>query len=143
MSRTLHRIVTTTTPADRVFAYLADFRNAAEWDSGTVSCARVSGDGGPGSVYRNVSHFAGREVSLDYTVLTCSAPVLVFEGRNATVLGRDTITITEHGEGARVDYLAEFTFSGVARWLGPLVQPLLERLGDQTAAQLTRGLDAP
>ncbi len=142
MSRTLHRTVTTTTPADRVFAYLADFRNAVEWDSGTVSCTRLSGEGGPGSVYRNVSRFAGREVSLDYTVLTRSAPVLVFEGRNATVLGRDTITITEHGEGARVDYLAEFTFSGVARWLGPLVQPLLERLGDQTAAQLTRALDA-
>lgn len=141
MARTLHRTISTRTSADRVFTYLADFSTAAEWDSGTVSCTRISGDGGPGTVYRNVSRFAGREVELDYTVVSCEAPTVVFEGRNATVVSRDTITVTPQGDGALVDYLAEFTFSGVGRWLGPIMQPLLERLGDATAAQLGRTLD--
>ena len=38
MSTTIERTVTTTAPPEKVFPYLADFRNATEWDSGTDSC---------------------------------------------------------------------------------------------------------
>ena len=61
---TLHRTVTTTADPDVVFDYLVDFANAEEWDSGTVSCVRLSGTGGIGSVYRNVSAFMGQTVEL-------------------------------------------------------------------------------
>lgn len=138
---TLRRTVRTVAPPERVFPYLADFANAAQWDSGTVTCERVSGDGGPGTVYRNVSRFAGREVELHYTVETVAAPTFVVVGRNATTVSRDTIRVTSDGTGSVVDYLAEFTFSGPARFLGPLLRPLLERLGDRTADQLTQTLD--
>ncbi|GAA4400352.1 hypothetical protein GCM10023153_27760 [Ornithinibacter aureus] len=60
----------TATDPDRVFAYLTDFRNAKQWDSGTTSCEVVLGDGGPGTVYRNVSEFAGTTVELEYTTQT-------------------------------------------------------------------------
>ena len=49
MSPTIERTVTTSAAPEKVFPYLADFRNATEWDSGTDSCELVSGDGGPGS----------------------------------------------------------------------------------------------
>ncbi len=139
---TLRRTVHTDAPPDDVFPYLADFRNATEWDSGTVSCERVSGDGGPGTVYHNVSSFAGREVELDYTVEEVARPRFVVVGRNRTTTSRDTITVEPDGTGSRVDYTAEFTFAGPARFLGPLMKPLLNRLGDQTAETLTRALAA-
>ncbi len=137
---TLRRTVRTTAPPDQVFPYLVDFRNAPEWDSGTVSCERVSGDGGPGTVYRNVSEFAGRTVELDYTVEEVDQPRFVIVGRNDTTTSRDTITVTKTDAGSEVDYTAEFTFAGAARFLGPLMTPLLNRLGDKTAESLSDAL---
>ncbi|MEO6790233.1 MAG: SRPBCC family protein [Ornithinibacter sp.] len=138
---TIERTVTTSAAPDTVFAYLSDFENATEWDSGTVSCTKVSGDGGPGTVYKNVSKFAGNEVSLDYTVETVDQPVFVIVGRNDTTTSRDTITVTPAGGGSSVHYKAEFTFTGIAKFLGPVMAPLLGRLGDKTAEQLKNSLD--
>ena len=142
MSTTIERTVTTTTSPETVFAYLVDFRNAQHWDSGTTSCELVSGAGGPGTVYRNVSEFAGNTVELEYTTETVDRPTFVIVGRNDTTTSRDTITVTPHGPGgSRVHYRAEFTFTGVARLAGPLLKPLLDRLGDRTAEQLKTTLD--
>ena len=55
----IERTVSTRTPPEAVFPYLVDFRNAPEWDPATRSCERLSGDGGPGTVSRTVSEFAG------------------------------------------------------------------------------------
>lgn len=140
---TLHRTVLTRAPAEEVFPYLADFANATEWDSGTVSCVRISGDGGPGTTYRNVSKFAGRKVELTYTVEENAHPRFVIVGRNQTTTSRDTIVVTPVTDGgASIDYTADFTFTGLARFLGPLMGPLLGRLGDKTAAQMKTVLDA-
>ena len=140
---TLHRTVETTATADAVFADLADFENALHWDSGTVTCVRLTGDGGPGTTYRNVSTFVGRTVELVYEVEAVEEPTFVIVGRNATTTTRDTITVTPlPAGGSVVDYRAEFTFTGPARFLGPLMRPLLNRLGDQTAGQLARVLDS-
>ena len=135
---TLHRSVTSIADPHAAFAYLADFANAEEWDSGTVSCERVSGDGGPGTVYANVSRFAGRNVELEYTTEEVAEPKFVVVGRNKTTTSRDTIIVTPqaHG-GCRVDYTAEFEFTGLAKYLAPVVRPLLDRLGDNTAKTLT------
>lgn len=138
---TLHRTIETHTPTDRVFAYLADFSNATEWDSGTVSCERVSGDGGPGTVYRNVSRFMGREVELDYTVEQVEPPVIALVGRQGGTTSRDTITVTPSGSGTRVEYRADFEFTGPARLLGPLMRIPLTRLADETERTLKEALD--
>ena len=84
MTTTVERTIRTTAAPDVVFPYLVDFRNATEWDAGTVSCERVSGDGGPGTVYKNVSKFAGNTVELDYTTQTVAEPEFVIVGKNAT-----------------------------------------------------------
>jgi uncharacterized protein YndB with AHSA1/START domain len=141
MSTTIQRTVSTTTPPEKVFPYLVDFRNAAEWDSGTQSCELVSGDGGPGTVYRNVSKFAGNTVELEYTVDAVEQPRFVIVGRNDTTTSHDTITVTPRDGGSTVVYRADFTFTGPARYAAPLMKPLLDRLGDRTATRLTTALE--
>ena len=141
MTMTVERTIRTTAAPDVVFPYLVDFRNATEWDAGTVSCERVSGDGGPGTVYKNVSKFAGNTVELEYTTRTVAEPEFVIVGKNDTTTSHDTITVRPDGTGSVVTYRADFEFSGIARFLGPVMTPLLERLGDRTAAQLKESLD--
>ena len=71
---TIERTVSTTAPPERVLAYLLDFRNTTQWDAGTVSCERVSGDGGRGTVYRNASELAGNTIELENFA---SSPVML------------------------------------------------------------------
>lgn len=138
---TLERTIRTAADPAAAYAYLADFENAVEWDSGTVSCTRTSGDGGPGTVYRNVSRFAGRTVELDYTVEKRSEPVFVIVGRNKTTTSHDTITVRPVPGGSEVVYHAEFTFTGIIGIIAPVVKPLLERLGDETEKTLRTALE--
>lgn len=140
---TIERTVSTTRPPDAVFPYLVDVRNAVEWDLATVSCERVSGDGGPGTVYRTVSEFAGTEVELRYTVETVDEPRgFVIVGHNDSTTSHDTITVSPRPErGSTVAYRAELTCTGVTKLAGPIMRPLLDRLGDRTAEQLETALD--
>ena len=57
----IQRSIETTARPAAVFAYLSDFTTTNEWDPGTVRTTRVSGDGGVGTTYHNVSKFAGRK----------------------------------------------------------------------------------
>jgi hypothetical protein len=138
---TVQRTVTTTAPPTRVLPYRLDFENAVEWDAGTVSCELLSGDGSPGTVWHNVSKFAGRTVDLDYTLESVSDHGFVIVGRNETTTSRDTITVSPDGTGSSVDYQAEFSFAGLGRWLWPLAMPLLSKLGNDTARTLKSALD--
>jgi uncharacterized protein YndB with AHSA1/START domain len=144
MAHTLLRTVTTRWDADAAFAYLLDFEHAEEWDSGTVSCERLAGDGGMGTRYRNVSKFLGRETTLDYEVeKLVPGRQFVITGENKTVISKDTVTVTPtSGGGAAVEYRAEMTFKGIAAVVSPLLTPFLKKLADDTEQQLRRTLDA-
>jgi hypothetical protein len=134
---------TVTAPHDRatVFAYLADFRHATEWDAGTVACSLISGDGGVGTAYLNRSRFLGRETELTYVVKE-SVPDTryVIEGSNSTVTSLDTITLLPIAGGTRVTYRADFTFAGAARFLEPLLRFPLKKLGKDAEQTLTAAL---
>jgi uncharacterized protein YndB with AHSA1/START domain len=139
---TVRRTVRTQARPDRVFAYLSDFTRTQEWDPGTVSTTRVSGDGGVGTRYRNLSRFLGRETELEYTVIEVDEGTLVrLRGENASVTAIDTMRITPDGDGSRVEYTAEFAWKGVAGVVAPLLGPALRRLGDQAEQGLQRNLD--
>ncbi len=138
---TVQRTVTTPTPPARVLPYLLDFENAVEWDYGTVSCTYASGDGSPGTTWHNVSKFAGRTVELVYTLESVTETGLVIVGRNETTTSRDTITVVPDGSGSSVDYQAEFSFTGLGRWLWPVAMPLLQKLDNDTARTLKTALD--
>jgi hypothetical protein len=138
---TVQRTVATSAAPSRVLPYLLDFENAVEWDSGTVSCKLLSGDGSPGTVWHNVSKFAGRTVDLDYTLESLTETSFVIVGRNETTTSRDTITVVPDGSGSSVDYQADFSFTGLGRFLWPVAMPLLNKLGNDTARTLKTALD--
>jgi len=140
----LDRSVTVRQPLDRVFGYLADFTTTEQWDPGTVRTERLSGDGGVGTRYRNVSRFLGRRTELDYVVVDLLSPRLIrLRGRNATVTATDTMQLAAADDGTtQVRYRAKFEFHGPARLAAPLLRPALKRFGDRAAAQLRATLDA-
>lgn len=140
--KTLVRTITTTAPPEKVFPYLADFTNATAWDAGTVSCTRLSGDGGPGTRYRNVSRFAGREIELIYTTQEVEETRFVIVGSNATTTSEDVIVVRPTDSGSEVTYTARFTFSGVGRLLEPFLGPFLKRLGDAVVPSMKTALDS-
>lgn len=133
----LERTITTTAPPEKVFPYLVDFTNAPEWDAGTVSCTRLSGDGGVGTRYRNVSKFAGREVELLYTTEKVEEPTFVIKGGNDTTTSEDTIVVRPKGTGSEISYTAVFTFAGVGR----VLEPFLNKLGDAVVPSMKTALD--
>jgi carbon monoxide dehydrogenase subunit G len=137
----LQRTVETNAAPGAVFAYLSDFTTTEEWDPGTVDTTRVSGDGGVGTTYRNVSSFLGRKTELTYTVTTHEPDRLfALRGENKTVVARDTMEIAPSGDGTRVTYTAEFEFQGVARFVAPLLSPALKKLGDEAEKGLQTSL---
>jgi hypothetical protein len=142
MKPTVTRTFTTRSAPEVVFDYLAVFRNAEEWDPGTESCERVSGDGGPGTVYRNVSSFLGRRTEITYTTVEHERPTRIrLHGHNEQFDGQDVLGIRAHGDGTEVTYTAEFSFSGAARLAAPLVAAYLPVLANKTVRQLQRCLD--
>ena len=145
----IERTVTVDQPVERVWAYLSDFTSTTDWDPGTVRTERVSGEGGVGTRYHNVSKFLGRETELDYLVVEHEPDRrLALRGENATVVAHDTMTFvpaaarsgTTAGEGTTVTYRAEFEFKGLARYVAPLLSPALRKLGDDAERGLREAL---
>lgn len=124
------------------FAYLSDFRNTTQWDPGTVTTVRRSGDGGIGTVYENTSSFNGRTTELTYTVTDHVAPRRVtLRGENATLEALDTITVEPHDDGSLVRYQATFRFrSLLLRLAEPFLRPAFRRLGDEAEAGMRAAL---
>jgi uncharacterized protein YndB with AHSA1/START domain len=137
----LRRTVTVGACLERVFDYLSDFTNTREWDPGTVRCSRVSGDGGPGTTYANTSRLLGRRTHLTYVVEELEAPHrIALRGQSRTVVAHDTLVLHTVGAGTEVVYTARFQFSGFARYLGPLVNGSLKKLGDRAEHGLRENL---
>jgi carbon monoxide dehydrogenase subunit G len=133
-------VYTPRTPAE-TFTYLADFTNTNEWDPGTVSTTRTSGDGGVGSTYRNISQFLGRKTELTYTTVILRPDEFVeLMGENKTLVAHDQMTITSEGSGSRVDYVAEFEFKGLTKFFAPLLRPAFNKLGDEAQKGMTQAL---
>ena len=138
----LQRSVETATPPAAVFAYLSDFTTTNEWDPGTVRTTLLSGDGGVGTKYHNVSKFAGRETELTYEVIENTPDSrFVVRGENKTVVALDTIDIEPVDTGSRVTYTADFEFSGVAKYFAPLLAPACKKLGDEAEQGLRDALN--
>lgn len=138
---TIRRTVTVDRPLADVWAFLADFTTTEEWDPGTLRTTRRSGDGGVGTVYDNVSKFAGRESKLIYTVETFEPERLLrLRGENPAVTTTDTMTFTGDDRRTTVDYVAGFEFHGWPRFVVPLMGPLFKRLGDQAADGMRQAL---
>ena len=137
----IQRTVETSAAPAAVFTYLSDFTTTNEWDPGTVRTTLISGDGGVGTSYRNVSRFAGRETELTYTVTEHQPDGrFALRGENKTVVAQDTMEIIPSGTGTRVTYTADFAFRGVAKYVAPLLSPAFKKLGDEAERGLREAL---
>lgn len=143
MSITVNRVVrTTAAPPERVLAYMLAFENAVEWDAGTISVDRISGDGGVGTRYLNVSEFNGRKMELVYTVESVGDDRFVIVGRTKAVESYDTVSVRPWGDGGtELEYDAVFTFAGALKLAAPFLRGTFARLGDATAAEIQKALD--
>ena len=131
----LRRTVTVATPLDKVFAYLADFTTTTQWDPGTVTTIRTTGDGAVGTEYLNTSTFAGRTTQLTYVVQELVPNQRIsLRGENTTVIAHDTMTFRQTENGTEVTYTADFAFKCVARLLAPVLRAAFNRLGDRAQA---------
>ncbi|RYP83924.1 polyketide cyclase [Nocardioides guangzhouensis] len=139
----IQRTVETTASPAAVFAYLSDFTSTTEWDPGSVRTTRVSGDGGVGTEYHNVSRFAGRETELTYRVVEHEPDRLfALRGENRTVVAHDTMEIEPGGAGTRVTYTADFAFKGAVKYVAPLLGPAFRKLGNEAERGLREALAA-
>ncbi len=140
----IERTVRVDTPAERVWSYLSDFRSTNDWDPGTVTTVRTSGEGGPGTTYHNTSSFLGRQVEVVYTVLEVEdGRRILLQGENDSVTTYDTITVEPAaGGGAVVTYRAEFVLHGLAKVADPFTALPARKLGDDAEKNLQQTLDA-
>ncbi|CAB4710536.1 MAG: polyketide cyclase [Actinobacteria bacterium] len=140
----VERTFTVPRPIEAVFDYLSDFESTNDWDPGTVTTTRTSGDGGVGTTYRNTSTFLGRTVELDYTTLTHDRPrELRFEGRNPSATATDHLRLSPAADGTatEIHYRATFEFRSAFKLVARLVVgPRLPSLADETVEQLTKTL---
>ncbi len=138
----IERTVIVDTPLERVWAFLTDFTTTEQWDPPTVSTALVSGDGGVGSVYRNVSRILGQNTQIEYTVVE-TEPMSVFtlEGKASSMTMLDTMRFDNDGGQTTVTYTAEFNPEGVAKLFAPLMPLGLKKIGNDAAESMRRELE--
>lgn len=79
MARYVTKVRTALSPQD-AFAYMADLRNFAEWDSGVTNVTQVEGSGaGPDGVFDVTVKSPGRDLVLRYRTVEFDGP-----GRSAS-----------------------------------------------------------
>jgi hypothetical protein len=124
--------------ADDVFAYMARFSNAAEWDPGVISAEDLSG-GEPalGSTYRLVVAFGGRSLPLDYRICEFDPPQrVVLVAENAYISSRDSIELAATANGTMLTYRAVLSAKGLFRLATPLLALGFKKTGDRAAKGL-------
>lgn len=136
--------VSSTRPADEVFAYLADFRSVAEWDP-SIAEATHTNDGEPiqvGAQFHVVTSMLGRDTPMEYETVALERPNRIqLRGENSSAVSTDTITITASGTGCEVTYDAEIELKGVRKVAEPAMRVALGRLGDKAKSGLAAKLN--
>lgn len=140
----VERTFTVHRPIGEVFDYLADFTHTTQWDPGTISTMRRSGDGGVGTTYDNVSEFLGRQVELVYETITHARDRRIrFRGRQRWSTTTDDLALRDLGDDrTEIQYRADFSFGFPIALAAPfVVRPKLAALADETVASLRRALE--
>ncbi len=124
---------------EEAFAYMADFRNVADWDPGVSLSEIRDGDGpGLGTTYKVVAN----NMALIYKTLDFDAPNrMVIEAENDRLRSYDIIEVAEHPEGSAVTYDATVELRGLFAIFNPLFGLVFNRIGDKAAAGMVEALD--
>lgn len=132
--------------AQRAFALLADFANAAAWDPATVSARRLDDDGpvGFGSRFELQMRIMGRENSIEYEITGFDPPRrVVLRGENAGSVAIDEISVEPHDSGARVTYEADVSLNGAFKLASPIFAGVFKRMGDAARDEMREWLNDP
>ncbi len=89
-----------------------------------------------------MSVIRGRETELSYRLAELEPGHVKLIGENKTATSIDDMTVAETTTGSMITYHAQITFNGLAKLAGPFLQSEFEGLGDQTAEQITRAINA-
>ena len=129
-------------PAE-VFRYLADFSTGEQWDPGVYRAEKMT-PGAPrvGTEFALVLNSAGRRVPMRYRLVDLQPNQLIhLQGEGQGIHANDIIRIGPGAQGgSRIDYTAELTFSGPARYVEPALRPWLNRVGRQAVSGLAQAL---
>src|SRR5215218_10005792 len=102
----LHETIDTDLPAERAFAFIADFSNAQRWDPGTISSHPV-GDPTPrvGAEYRLGVRMGGRVAPMTYRIVEFQPDErVVLHGIGSRVSAVDEISFSATPDGTHIDY---------------------------------------
>lgn len=130
--------------ADEVFAYLADFSRAAEWDPGIVEARRLTeGPTTIGSRFEVIALFRGNRQRFEYVVTDYEDGRRIgLAGEGGKARSDDTITVEAHDGHTRVTYDADLHLKGAYRLVEPFIGRTLARMGDEALAGLEAKLSS-
>ncbi len=128
-----------------VFGYVADFSNAAEWDPGIAEATKITdGPVRTGSEFDVVALFRGKRHRFHYVVTDFEQERrIVLTGNGHRAQSVDEISFEPAEDGSRIIYIVDFQLKGIYRPAGPLLLPVLSRMGDHALAGLKAVLDRP
>lgn len=129
-------------PRHEVFEYTADFSHIEEWDPGVVSSARIgSGPLDVGARFEVQVKMGISTTKMTYEVTEFRPhELVVLVGSGAGIHAVDEIRFSGQDGSTLIDYQAALTFSGLMSWLGPLLQPVLRRVGKRALDGLAGAL---
>lgn len=128
-------------PAERAFAYMADFSNAREWDPSVEAATRTSdGPVSEGDGFDLQVRSGSRVLPFHYVITQLGNRTVVLSARTTRFESVDTITVSDDGPGSLVRYDAFLTGLGVMRLANPVIGRTFRRMGDAARTQLTEVL---
>jgi NAD(P)-dependent dehydrogenase (short-subunit alcohol dehydrogenase family) len=137
---TLDETIEVARPAREVFAYVSEFSRIEEWDPAVAGATRLTeGAPGVGSEYR-IDMKAG--FSLLYRVVEFDPGkrmLMTVDSRFFTA--REEILVSPHGKGARLRYIATFSFPAPLAALSRAFPAVMDRVGKDAMAGLKRALE--
>lgn len=140
----VERTFTVSKRRETVVAYLRDFAHAESWDPGTQKCVQSSA--GPiqvGTEWHNESKLAGITTELTYRMVEDRSDALKFEGKNKTATTVDDLRFADAGnDSTRITYIADITFTGIAKLSDPFFKLVFERIADKTVEAMTSTLES-
>ena len=128
-------------PPDEVFAYMADFSNAPEWDPSVISARRR--DEGPlrvASSFDLVVRSAGRSLPLRYEITELDERRATLTARTATLESVDTLSVAPSAEGTVFTYDARLNLVGPWRVFNPLLALMFRSLAAKAEVGIRRRL---
>ncbi|MFN2483528.1 MAG: SRPBCC family protein [Candidatus Limnocylindria bacterium] len=132
-------------PVDDVFAFLTDFRNGREWQSGIVSLEVLpDGPAQRGTLVMERRRIHGHDVELNYKVVELDrARRVAVEGTDGPVEYSGVHEFSETADGGtRLRFRVSVELTGGMRLLAGLITPAIRRQAEADLDRLTELLEA-